>query len=351
MLHHYHLVTCTPRRAPGPVGRRDRLSSPPAPRRRRPRFYPDDPIAREPESQDASKAAPYDQSQMYELVYNLFVTSGHKPSGLRAKNINTIDEVPDSSWFTNRIGTRPVTTEELIRGAERRRAARSVEVGADPGEDGRRAPGLHRDGRQGRHLVPRVRSAGVRRTARPRAVAIATKIFWALGYNQVESFLTTFDPKNDDDRSEGDGAPAERQADAVHAATTSTRSSRGSRATPDGTLSRHRRPPAARQDSRRLPVCRHAPRRSQRSRAARASPRAARAARLRRVDEPHRPQGARTRSTRVITENGKSIVKHYLQDVGSTFGMCNDFHEWDLSYEYFLEGARRGSASSRSASG
>src|SRR4029450_3875729 len=27
------------------------------------------------------------------------------------------------------------------------------------------------------------------------AVAIATKIFWALGYNQVESFLTSFDPK------------------------------------------------------------------------------------------------------------------------------------------------------------
>ncbi len=69
-----------------------------------PRFYPDDPIAREPESQDASKAAPHDPSQMYELVYNLFVTSKYKPSGLRAKNINTIDEVPDSSWFTNRVG-------------------------------------------------------------------------------------------------------------------------------------------------------------------------------------------------------------------------------------------------------
>ena len=39
----------------------------------------------------------------------------------------------------------------------------------------------------------------------------------------------------------------------------------------------------------------------------------------------------------LITENGKSIVKHYLQDVGSTFGMCNDYHEWDLSYEYFYE--------------
>src|SRR5262245_4433954 len=78
-----------------------------------PRFYPDDPLARDPESQDASKAAPYDQSQMYELFFN----SGHKASGLRSMNINTVDEVPDSSWFTNRIGTRPITTAEITRGA------------------------------------------------------------------------------------------------------------------------------------------------------------------------------------------------------------------------------------------
>src|SRR4029453_14507898 len=82
-----------------------------------PRFYPDDPIAREPESQDPSKTEPYEQSQMYELLFNLFVTSKYKPSGLRAKNINTIDEVPDSSWFTNRIGTRPISNEELVRAA------------------------------------------------------------------------------------------------------------------------------------------------------------------------------------------------------------------------------------------
>jgi hypothetical protein len=81
-----------------------------------PRFYADDPIAREPESQDASKTAAYDHSQMYELVHNLFINSGHKPSGLRAKNINTIDEVPNSSWFTDRIGAGPITNEELVRG-------------------------------------------------------------------------------------------------------------------------------------------------------------------------------------------------------------------------------------------
>ena len=49
-------------------------------------------------------------------------------------------------------------------------------------------------------------------------------------------------------------------------------------------------------------------------------------------------KGANTLDT-VITENGKTIVKHYLQDVGSTFGMCNDLHEWDLSWEYFHRGA------------
>jgi hypothetical protein len=77
-----------------------------------PRFYPDDPIAREPESQDASKTTPYEKSQMYDLMYNLFVNSGHEASGLRAKNINTI---------------------------------RSIEVGADPGEDVGRTSRLHRD--------------------------------------------------------------------------------------------------------------------------------------------------------------------------------------------------------------
>ena len=44
-------------------------------------------------------------------------------------------------------------------------------------------------------------------------------------------------------------------------------------------------------------------------------------------------------------------MKHYLQDVGSTFGLCNDFHEWDLSYEYFYDGPGSGSGCSRWASG
>jgi hypothetical protein len=40
----------------------------------------------------------------------------------------------------------------------------------------------------------------------------------------------------------------------------------------------------------------------------------------------------------ILTENGHPIVKHYLQDVGSSFGMCNDIYTWDVSWEHFYQG-------------
>src|SRR4051794_3809145 len=160
----------------------------------RPQFYPDDPIIREPETQDASKAAPRDIGSMYEMTYNLFITPGYKPTGTRAQNINTIDEVPDSNWFTNRIGTAPVTVDEIARGPNlgtppdpsRWILVREKTAGAHPGFTARDASGetwfLEFD--------PPAYPEGA-----TGAVAVATKIFWAFGYNQVESFLTTFDPK------------------------------------------------------------------------------------------------------------------------------------------------------------
>src|SRR4051812_4569167 len=81
-----------------------------------PRFYRDDPIAREPESQDASRAAASEIGDLYEMTYNLFLQPGYKPSGLRAQNLNTVDELPDSSWFTNRIGAKALTIDEIVRG-------------------------------------------------------------------------------------------------------------------------------------------------------------------------------------------------------------------------------------------
>ena len=119
-------------------------------------------------------------------------------------------------------------------------------------EDGRRASGLHRPRRQGRDLVPRVRPASIPEGATA-AVAIATKIFWALGYNQVESFITHLRSEEGGDRSEGDGPAPSGARTTVHARRHQRHS--GDRGQERGRhLPRHRRPPDSRQDPRQLPL-------------------------------------------------------------------------------------------------
>jgi hypothetical protein len=300
-----------------------------------PHFYPDDPIAREPESQDASKAQSNYIGSLYEMTHNLFITANYKPTGLRAKNINTIDEVPDSSWFTNRIGTRTITADEVARGPlvgappdpSKWVLIREKTAGVHPGFTAKDAKGetwfLEFD--------PPYFPEGA-----TGAVSVATKIFWAFGYNQVESFLTTFDPK---------------KADIDPTATVKRPSGARTRFTrddmnvvlenvarnADGTY----RVVAGRQlPGKILGGYQYAGTRPD-------DPNDVVPHEHRRELRALRVFGAWTNLTdlkaantldTLDTVNGRSIVKHYLQDVGSTFGMCNDLHEWDLSYEHFYQG-------------
>ena len=93
------------------------------------------------------------------------------------------------------------------------------------------------------------------------AVVMATKFFWALGYNQVESFLTTFDPKHMEfdpkatiRRPNGKRTPFTRDDIDELLEDVARR--------PDGTLSRGCRAPAAGQSPRQLPLPGHAAGRS-----------------------------------------------------------------------------------------
>ena len=299
-------------------------------------FYRDDPIPREPAPQDAGAAAASQLDLMYELSYNLFALPGRKPSGLRAQNLNTIDEVPDSSWFTNRIGTRAVSIDEIVRGPNAGAPpdpslwviSREKTSGSHPGITARDANGetwfLEFD-------PPYYPNAA---TAAP---VMATKFFWALGYNQVESFLTTFDPKR------------------------MTIDPKATFLRPNG-----KRTPITRGDIEEL--LEHAARRpdgTYRVFAGRLVP-----GRIignfryqgTRPDDPndlvpheHRRElralyvfGAWTNVTdfkaentldTILNENGHAIVKHYLQDVGSSFGVCNDIYTWDVSWEHFYQGS------------
>src|SRR5262245_61175729 len=299
-----------------------------------PHFYRDDPIAREPESQDASAATPSEIGQIYEMAYNLLAQPGYKPSGLRAQNLSTVDEVPDSSWFTNRVGARRLTIDELVRGPivgappdpSRWVIFREKTSGAHPGVTARDAKGetwfLEFD-------PPYYAEAATG------AVVMATKIFWALGYNQVESFLTTFDPKNvrfDPEatlrRPNGKRTPftdddlnailerVARRPDGTYRVV-------AGRLLPGKVLGNFRYEGTRPDDPNDLVPHEH-----------------------RRELRALRVFGAWTNLTdlksantidTLAQENGRTVVKHWLQDVGSTFGMNNDLYEWDLSWEHFYQ--------------
>jgi hypothetical protein len=301
-----------------------------------PRFYRDDPLTREPEAADASGAAPWDIDLFYDLGYNLFVTPRRPPPLVRAGNLNTIDEVPDSSWFTNRIGTRPMSVDELLRGPV---------VGPPPSptawtiireKSSGDAPGFTARDANGETFFVSF-DAPSNPDGATGALVIATKIFWALGYNQVEYFLTRMHPN------------------AVSIADTATKPR------PSG-----RRTPLTRDDLREVIDRAH---RSQdgsyRTAAGRLLP-----GRIlggfkyagTRPDDPndlvpheHRRElralrvfGAWTNLTdmkagntidSLVTEGGRGVIRHYLQDVGSTFGVgANGPHDWNEGWEHVYDG-------------
>jgi hypothetical protein len=300
------------------------------------KFYPDDPLQREPESRDASGAEEWDIGLMYEISMNLFATPYHKPSNKRAMNVNTVDEVPDSSWFTNRIGRQPMTAEDIARGPNVGRPpasqkwviVREKESGAKPGFTGRDA--------NGETWFVQFDDKG-RLEASTAAVAVATKIFWALGYNQVETFLSTFDPRN----VEFDPTATVRRPSRER-----TPFSRGdldrlldlAAPKPDGT---YRITAGRRLSGKILGGFRYSGTRPD-------DPNDIVPHEHRRELRALRVFGAWTNLTdwkagntidTLITENGRAIIKHYLQDVGSTFGTANGLHDWDVGWEHFYEGS------------
>lgn len=77
-----------------------------------PMFYPDDPLTKVADTEDASKVQPREISLFYDASINLFGRPGLSDVG-RAESINTVDEVPDSNWYINRA---PLGPDEIRRG-------------------------------------------------------------------------------------------------------------------------------------------------------------------------------------------------------------------------------------------
>jgi hypothetical protein len=84
-----------------------------------PRFYPDDPVWLDNDRVvPVTDAREVDLDDYYDFLENSLGTPGDR-SRIRALNVNTLDEVPDSSWFQNRIGRREMSIAELVKGPDR----------------------------------------------------------------------------------------------------------------------------------------------------------------------------------------------------------------------------------------
>lgn len=82
------------------------------------KFFPDDPIRRDHDDLTIDRPGEIELSPTYDVLENTF--SNHSDGPIpRALNINTLGEVPDSSWFTNRLGIRDISIEDLVRGPNR----------------------------------------------------------------------------------------------------------------------------------------------------------------------------------------------------------------------------------------
>jgi hypothetical protein len=162
-----------------------------------PRFYPDDPIWVDGDTAfDASRAQPIELSEGFDFLENSFGSPGG-PEAVRSLNVNTLDEVPDSSWFTNRIGRRSMSVDEIVRGPD---SAGRFEVdewlvvgGKGPAgfQPGFRAVDPRRP-QQWYQLELDLRRHGQLATG---AEIIGTALYHAIGYNVVDTYLVDVDPK------------------------------------------------------------------------------------------------------------------------------------------------------------
>ena len=157
------------------------------------KFYPDDPISRVVDSQDASKVQERDINLIYDTLENSVSWPGDRTPNVRAQNLNTIDEVPDSTWFTNRIGARKVTVEELLKGPDTTNGpAQGAWTVIDAKNDGV-SPGFTVRDATGQVWFLKFDPPGYRAMATGTEVLVS-KLFWALGYHVPEVHIASLRP-------------------------------------------------------------------------------------------------------------------------------------------------------------
>ena len=159
------------------------------------KFYPDDPVLIDTALLDVSEEpAELELSDLFDRFGHIFTDVG--TGGGEAQSVNTLDEVPDSNWFTNRHGIRRMSIEELVRGP-------NTTDGPNPGAPWRvfqsksqgLTPGFQIIDDVGDRYIIKFDPVEVPELASG-AEVIATKLFYAIGYNTPENHIVRVRPEN-----------------------------------------------------------------------------------------------------------------------------------------------------------
>jgi hypothetical protein len=150
------------------------------------RFYDDDPLWQDDDAvEDASRVQPWVVQDAYDAVENTFGEPGDKAPDVRAGNVNTVDEVPDSSWFTNRVGSRRMDADEIERGGWASQGPADGRWVVTEGKSDGISPGFTITDPDGARWFLKFDADEHPGMASGSEVA-TSRLFWALGYNVPE---------------------------------------------------------------------------------------------------------------------------------------------------------------------
>ncbi|MBI4165974.1 MAG: hypothetical protein HY508_09605 [Acidobacteria bacterium] len=159
------------------------------------KFYVDDPLENEPEPIHVEKVARRRLSDVYDLFAGVLTRRGEQKTKARpipAQAVNTLGEVPDNAWYTNRHYRHPMSIEELVRGPGDQNppdAAGPLIVVSAKTEG--ITPGFVMEDSRGRRYNVKFDPSSNPEMATA-ADVIVSKFFYALGYNVPENYIVHF---------------------------------------------------------------------------------------------------------------------------------------------------------------
>lgn len=161
----------------------------------RPKFYIDDPLARIVDTQDASGVQFKKVNLVYDETRNLLGNPGDPDMNRRAMSINTIDEVPDSAWFTNRILGGTMSVDDVAKGPDTGNGPAPGKWMVSSGKSDGVTPGFTITDTAGARWFIKFDPPDWREMASGAEVTV-TKIFHALGYHVPENYITKLTRRN-----------------------------------------------------------------------------------------------------------------------------------------------------------